>query len=112
MSGASLYLYRRVVHSLCSKKIVAIGKNYEAHAREMGAASAPKDPVIFLKPTTRYTIYCTVPTAQLHVLTNVWMINMSSYVTNGGSVLLPPGIGDVHHEVELGVSVQRFIISV
>lgn len=28
---------------------------------------------------------------------------MNSYVTNGGSVLLPPGIGDVHHEVELGV---------
>ncbi|EGZ20620.1 hypothetical protein PHYSODRAFT_313206 [Phytophthora sojae] len=52
------------------KKIVAIGKNYEAHAREMGAASAPKDPVLFLKPTT-------------------------SYVRNGGSVLLPPGIGEV-----------------
>jgi acylpyruvate hydrolase len=61
-----------------SKKIVAIGKNYEAHAREMGATSAPKDPVLFLKPT-------------------------SSYVRNGGSVLLPPGIGEVHHEVELGV---------
>lgn len=36
-----------------SKKIVAIGKNYEAHAREMGASSAPKEPVLFLKPTTR-----------------------------------------------------------
>ncbi|KUF93075.1 hypothetical protein AM588_10008882 [Phytophthora nicotianae] len=43
----------------------------------MGATSAPKDPVLFLKPTT-------------------------SYVRNGGSVLLPPGIGEVHHEVELG----------
>ncbi|GLE06324.1 hypothetical protein PINS_up015571 [Pythium insidiosum] len=64
------------------KKIVAIGKNYEAHAREMGAASAPKDPVIFLKPT-------------------------SSYVQNGGEVLLPPGIGAVHHEVELGVVIGK-----
>ncbi|KAJ0402137.1 hypothetical protein P43SY_000452 [Pythium insidiosum] len=63
-------------------KIVAIGKNYEAHAREMGAASAPKDPVIFLKPT-------------------------SSYVQNGGAVLLPPGIGAVHHEVELGVVIGK-----
>lgn len=42
-----------VFHVYCSKKIVAIGKNYEAHAREMGAKSAPKQPVIFLKPTTR-----------------------------------------------------------
>ncbi|RMX66901.1 hypothetical protein DD238_000947 [Peronospora effusa] len=65
-----------------SKKIIAIGKNYEAHAREMGAASAPKDPVLFLKPTT-------------------------SYVRNGGSVLLPPGIGQVHHEVELGVVIGK-----
>ncbi|CAH0491762.1 unnamed protein product [Peronospora farinosa] len=64
------------------KKIIAIGKNYEAHAREMGAASAPKDPVLFLKPTT-------------------------SYVRNGGSVLLPPGIGQVHHEVELGVVIGK-----
>ncbi|KAF4039897.1 Fumarylacetoacetate (FAA) hydrolase family [Phytophthora infestans] len=52
------------------KKIIAVGKNYEAHAREMGAASAPKDPVLFLKPTP-------------------------SYVRNGGSVLLPPGVGVV-----------------
>ncbi|CEG50279.1 nek protein kinase [Plasmopara halstedii] len=64
------------------KKIVAIGKNYEAHVREMGAASAPKDPVLFLKPTT-------------------------SYVCNGSSVLLPPGIGEVHHEVELGVIIGK-----
>ncbi|RLN90860.1 hypothetical protein BBJ28_00012183 [Nothophytophthora sp. Chile5] len=63
-------------------QIVAIGKNYEAHAREMGAAAAPKDPVVFLKPT-------------------------SSYVRNGGSVLLPPGIGEVHHEVELGVVIGK-----
>ncbi|KAJ0405986.1 hypothetical protein ATCC90586_000802 [Pythium insidiosum] len=69
-------------HILHRKKVVAIGKNYEAHAREMGAASAPKDPVIFLKPT-------------------------SSYVQNGGAVLLPPGIGAVHHEVELGVVIGK-----
>ena len=35
------------------KKIVAVGKNYEAHAVEMGAKRAPKEPVLFLKPTTR-----------------------------------------------------------
>ncbi|KAG9413703.1 hypothetical protein AC1031_012929 [Aphanomyces cochlioides] len=64
------------------KKVVAIGKNYEAHAREMGALRAPKEPVLFLKPTT-------------------------SYVGEGGSVLLPPGIGSVHYEVELGIVIGK-----
>uniref|UniRef100_A0AAV1TCG2 Fumarylacetoacetase-like C-terminal domain-containing protein n=1 Tax=Peronospora matthiolae TaxID=2874970 RepID=A0AAV1TCG2_9STRA len=64
------------------KKIVAIGKNYEAHAREMGATTTLSHPVLFLKPTT-------------------------SYVRNGNNVLLPPGIGDVHHEVELGVVIGK-----
>ncbi|ETW00778.1 hypothetical protein H310_07315 [Aphanomyces invadans] len=64
------------------KKVVAIGKNYEAHAREMGALHAPKEPVIFIKPT-------------------------STYVGEGGSIQLPPGIGSVHHEVELGIVIGK-----
>ncbi|OQR80887.1 hypothetical protein ACHHYP_17086 [Achlya hypogyna] len=64
------------------KKVVAIGKNYEAHAREMGALHAPKEPVIFLKPTT-------------------------SYARAGESILLPAHIGSVHHEVELGVVIGK-----
>ena len=32
-------------------KIVAVGKNYSAHAAEMGG-EVPKEPIIFLKPTT------------------------------------------------------------
>ncbi|DBA02454.1 TPA: hypothetical protein N0F65_008668 [Lagenidium giganteum] len=71
---------RRLIDA--GKKIVAIGKNYEAHAREMGAKAAPREPVLFLKPTT-------------------------SYVREGSSVLLPPGIGAVHHEVELGVVIGK-----
>lgn len=75
----------------------------------MGATSAPKDPVIFLKPTTRcvyrsgvYTHVCVYYVDwQSEVLMRV--CGASSYVANGGAVLLPPGIGDVHHEVELGV---------
>ncbi|RHY29948.1 hypothetical protein DYB32_004754, partial [Aphanomyces invadans] len=66
----------------CRKKVVAIGKNYEAHAREMGALHAPKEPVIFIKPT-------------------------STYVGEGGSIQLPPGIGSVHHEVELGIVIGK-----
>ncbi|CAI5732851.1 unnamed protein product [Hyaloperonospora brassicae] len=50
------------------KKIVAIGKNYEAHAREMGGTTTRNSPVLFLKPTT-------------------------SYVRNGNNVLLPLALG-------------------
>jgi acylpyruvate hydrolase len=67
-------------------KIVAIGKNYAAHAVEMGGSAARRaSPLFFLKPS-------------------------SSVVQAGGAggsrratVVLPRGIGEVHHEVELGV---------
>ena len=47
----------------------------------MGQA-APKDPLLFLKPTT-------------------------SYVFEGSPILLNPKIGEVHHEVELAVVIDR-----
>eukprot|EP00741_Cyanophora_paradoxa_P008364 tig00001302_g8091.t1 len=59
------------------RKIVAIGRNYEAHAKEM-KAEKPKEPILFLKPTT-------------------------SYVSQGGKVEIPAACKDLHHEVELGV---------
>lgn len=34
-------------------KIVAIGRNYSEHAKELNNA-VPKEPIIFLKPTTSY----------------------------------------------------------
>ncbi len=54
-----------------------IGRNYAAHAREMGA-SVPEDPIVFLKPP-------------------------SAYRPNGSTVELPAWSSDVHHEVELVV---------
>jgi len=62
------------------KKIVAIGRNYVEHAKELNNA-VPKEPFFFLKPTT-------------------------SYVTTGGKVEIPRGTV-VHHEVELGVVIGR-----
>ncbi|KAG6865410.1 hypothetical protein C0991_002904 [Blastosporella zonata] len=53
------------------KKIVAIGRNYAAHAKELNNAT-PKEPFFFLKPTT-------------------------SYVSSGGRVEIPRGI-IAHHE--------------
>ncbi|WVQ83162.1 hypothetical protein IAT38_005300 [Cryptococcus sp. DSM 104549] len=61
------------------RKIVAIGRNYADHAKELGNA-IPKEPFFFLKPT-------------------------SSYVTQG-PVEIPRGV-KMHHEVELGVVIGK-----
>jgi len=58
------------------KKIIGIGRNYAAHAKELGN-EAPSKPFFFLKPTT-------------------------SYVTPPNLIEIPTG-SEVHHEVELGV---------
>ncbi|KAI0693352.1 hypothetical protein BC835DRAFT_1354053 [Cytidiella melzeri] len=62
------------------KKIVAIGRNYADHVKELNNA-IPKEPFFFLKPTT-------------------------SYLPSGGKVEIPRGI-IAHHEVELGLVIGK-----
>ncbi|CAH9050492.1 unnamed protein product [Cuscuta epithymum] len=62
-------------------KIVAVGRNYAAHAKELGNA-LPKEPVLFLKPT-------------------------SSYLENGGTIEVPHPLESLHHEVELAVLIGK-----
>lgn len=62
-------------------KIMCIGRNYGAHAKEMGA-EVPKTPLLFLKPS-------------------------SSLLAPGSSVVLPPESERVEHEAELGVVIGR-----
>jgi acylpyruvate hydrolase len=62
------------------RKIVAIGRNYAAHAKEMKSA-VPTKPFFFLKPT-------------------------SSYIVPGEAIEVPEGC-EVHHEVELGVVIAQ-----
>ncbi|KAJ7264878.1 hypothetical protein B0H12DRAFT_1201099 [Mycena haematopus] len=61
-------------------QIVAIGRNYMEHVKELNN-TAPKEPFFFLKPTT-------------------------SYISSGGTVEIPSGI-IAHHEVELGVVIGK-----
>ncbi len=56
-------------------KLLCIGRNYAAHAAEMGSA-VPTEPMVFLKPST-------------------------ALLASGGEVVLPPQSHDVHYEVEL-----------
>lgn len=60
-----------------SRKIFGIGKNYRAHANEMGG-DVPTEPLVFAKAT-------------------------SSLIGPGGTVLLPPESVRVDYEAELGV---------
>lgn len=62
-------------------KIVCVGRNYAAHAKELGNA-VPKEPVLFLKPT-------------------------SSYLENGGKIEVPPPLESLDHEVELAVVIGQ-----
>lgn len=67
-------------YHLWGKKIVAIGRNYVEHAKELGNA-VPSEVMFFIKPT-------------------------SSYVTMPGNVEHPKGV-DLHHEIELGVIISK-----
>jgi 2-keto-4-pentenoate hydratase/2-oxohepta-3-ene-1,7-dioic acid hydratase in catechol pathway len=62
-------------------KIVCIGRNYAAHAKEMGA-EVPSEPLLFLKPP-------------------------SSLLDPGGTVVLPPESSRVEHEGELVVVIGK-----
>jgi 2-keto-4-pentenoate hydratase/2-oxohepta-3-ene-1,7-dioic acid hydratase in catechol pathway len=62
-------------------KIVAVGRNYVAHAAEHGA-EVPAEPLIFLKPT-------------------------SSIIGPGASIRLPAQSKQVEHEAELAVVIGR-----
>lgn len=60
-------------------KILCVGKNYAKHAAEMGGAT-PESPIWFWKPNT-------------------------SIIGDGETILLPKGIGEVHHEVEWAIRI-------
>ena len=64
---------------LTPSKIVCVGRNYAAHAKELGN-EVPREPLIFLKPP-------------------------SSLIRNGESIRLPPVSAQVEYEGEIGVVV-------
>jgi len=65
------------------RKIVAVGKNYLDHAKEL-ASEVPKEPLIFMKPTT-------------------------GLIGHGQTIVLPPVSvsKEVHHEAELAVVIGK-----
>jgi 2-keto-4-pentenoate hydratase/2-oxohepta-3-ene-1,7-dioic acid hydratase in catechol pathway len=62
-------------------KVVCVGRNYAAHAQELGNP-VPAEPLIFLKPP-------------------------SAVIATGGTILLPPESRRVEHEAEIGVVIGK-----
>lgn len=71
----------RLLAPILASKVVCIGKNYAAHAREMGG-EAPVDPVIFLKPNT-------------------------AIAGPNAAIVLPPSSSQVEYEGELAIVIGR-----
>ena len=67
--------------TLAPTKIVCVGRNYAAHAKELGNA-VPKEPLLFLKPP-------------------------SSLIRSGESIRLPTVSNRVEYEGEIGVVIGR-----
>ncbi|KPK33320.1 MAG: fumarylacetoacetate hydrolase [Betaproteobacteria bacterium SG8_40] len=64
------------------RRIYCVGRNYAAHAREMGRDPDREAPFFFMKPA-------------------------DAIVPGGGAVAYPPGTADLHHEIELVVALHR-----
>jgi 2-keto-4-pentenoate hydratase/2-oxohepta-3-ene-1,7-dioic acid hydratase in catechol pathway len=73
----------RLLAPVLPSKVVAVGRNYAEHARELGN-EVPPEPVIFLKPST-------------------------SVIGPGDPIVRPEGVGRVDYEGELAVIVGKLI---
>ena len=71
----------RVLAPVTPSKIVCVGLNYKDHAAEKGLP-LPAEPLLFIKPST-------------------------AVIGPGDPIRLPPGVGRVDHEAELGVVIGR-----
>ena len=63
-------------------RIYCVGRNYAAHAREMGKDPEKEPPFFFLKPA-------------------------DAVLPGGGRMHYPPGTQNLHHEIELVVAIHR-----
>jgi fumarylpyruvate hydrolase len=64
------------------RRIFCVGRNYEAHAKEMGVAADREAPFYFLKAAEHY-------------------------VASGATVPYPPGTKNCHHEMEMVVAIGK-----
>jgi fumarylpyruvate hydrolase len=68
------------------RRIFCVGRNYAAHAREMGNDPARDPPVFFMKPCDAV---------------------VDAGATRGARIPYPPQTSNLHHEIELAVAIGR-----
>lgn len=78
----SVYTFLNSENTFGIGTMYCIGRNYAAHAKEMGARVPAERPLIFIKPPTAYT-------------------------PNEGTVTIPSFSTNMHHEVELVVIIGK-----
>jgi acylpyruvate hydrolase len=91
------------------RKIVCVGRNYAAHARELGNAVPTGQPLLFLKPTSSYVAEGS-PIERPHhckeVCSATQCLPCLCFQSRTHSSFLP-SLLQLHHEVELGVVIGR-----
>ena len=80
-TGAKVADGARILAPVAPSKVVAIGLNYKDHAAEMNKP-LPAEPLMFLKPST-------------------------AVIGPGDTIRIPPDVGEVHYEAELGVVIGK-----
>ncbi|HEX9291808.1 MAG TPA: fumarylacetoacetate hydrolase family protein [Anaeromyxobacteraceae bacterium] len=70
-----------LIAPVAPSKVVCVGRNYRAHARELGH-DVPKEPLLFIKPST-------------------------AVIGPGAGIRLPEASSEVHHEAELAAVIGR-----
>ena len=71
----------RILPPVTPSKVVAIGLNYKDHAAEMNKP-LPAEPLMFIKPST-------------------------AVIGPGETIRIPPNVGEIHYEAELGVVIGK-----
>jgi len=71
----------RILCPVAPSKVVAIGLNYKDHAAEMNKP-LPAEPLMFMKPST-------------------------AVIGPGEAIRIPPDVGEIHYEAELGVVIGK-----
>jgi 2-keto-4-pentenoate hydratase/2-oxohepta-3-ene-1,7-dioic acid hydratase in catechol pathway len=71
----------RILCPVTPSKVVAIGLNYKDHAAEMNKP-LPSEPLMFMKPST-------------------------AVIGPAEAIRIPPNVGEIHHEAELGVVIGK-----
>lgn len=91
-------------------KIIGVGRNYAAHAKELGNA-VPKVPSFYFSLSSLFRISFSLFNFQsLFLIVKepvLFLKPTSSYLENGGTIEIPHPLESLDHEVELAVIISK-----